>query len=152
MDFGIASIPSNGTKFSMDLFKLPDGSTRHFDGGVSWHDFVSTRNIICPMRHPIEVTKTWRYRRVGDQSLADLWDCYDSLLRFEKHINFWFPIESIAKEQCLQRINEAMNCNFKTNWEKLGSSGGLGFILDGDEERAAPYIDFYDRIVRECEE
>ena len=143
--FGIASIPSTGTRFSCDLFGL---DYLHIDSGISWHDFVRTRKIICPMRHPLEVIKTWRVLRTP--SANDVFDCYDSLLKFRSDIDFWLPVDSPgSRDNCLQRINEAMSCKFETTWQRVGNSGQVGHLEKGDEARAVPYIELYDKIVSE---
>ena len=66
-----------------------------------------------------------------------------------RYIDFWLPVDSPVRDNCLQRINKAMNCKFKTKWQKVGSSGQTGFLIEGDKKRATSYIDFYDRIVQE---
>ena len=143
MTFGIASIPSTGTGFSRKLFGL---DYRHIDAGVSWLDFVNSRQIICPMRHPLEVIKTWR--AVRTPSAEDVFGCFDALLRFK--VSFWLPIDAPGvRDKYLDKISEAMGRRFETDWQKMGSSGQVGFLAEGDEQRAAPYIDLYDRVLNE---
>jgi hypothetical protein len=139
-EFGILSIPSTGSRFASELLELP---FHHIDGGVQWHGFVKGRKIICPMRHPISVIKSWWVLR---GQVHDLWDCYDSLLGFEKQVDFWLPVDSPRRDECLQKISAAMGRRFKTDWGKVGASGQVGFLEEGDREKAAPYIDLYKRV------
>jgi hypothetical protein len=141
-DFGIASIPSNGTRFTCDLLKL---DYRHIDGGAQWHDFIRSRKIICPMRDPFKVIKSWRELRPA--SIDSLWDCYDALLEFEGEIDFWLPIDHSSRDKYLQQISKAMKRKIRTDWKKVGASKQKGSLAEGDGKRAAPYVALYERII-----
>jgi hypothetical protein len=124
----IASIRHTGSKlFVDDILKAPhQANNQKPKSGVNFFTHIDLHNpliharcfqeypTIVTLRHPLLVATSWKKRKKEISEMCVLWYILAEML--DKYNPYYLPVDHKDRDSYLQKINEGLGLNLKTDW------------------------------------
>lgn len=135
----IASVHHTGTQFAQKLFEDFDylgtdkkpaesGNSRNYFHRCHISDSIKTEltewlelglPLVVPLRHPVEVAKSWKARDKSLKIMLRQWQLLEELVL--PYQPYFLPVDHDYRDVYFQVIKEAINPEIMTDWQIVGS-------------------------------
>lgn len=133
MILNIATIPHSGSKLLIDdILDVPHQPNNQTPiDGINFFTHIHTYNAplhqmrfeqyptIVALRHPLLVATSWKKRGKEVSEMCVLW--YILVEMLDKYDPYYLPVDHKDRDLYLQKINEGLGLDLKTDWPMVNS-------------------------------